>query len=52
MGVALKTISNYTDHISPTELDQAVSIRELTLDQRQFRQVACGLPWRVAESRK
>jgi uncharacterized peroxidase-related enzyme len=23
MGVALKTISNYTDHISPTELDQA-----------------------------
>src|SRR5215467_9628913 len=28
MGVALKTISNYTDHISPTELDQAVSIRE------------------------
>jgi uncharacterized peroxidase-related enzyme len=23
MGVALKTISNYTDHISPNELDQA-----------------------------
>ena len=23
MGVALKTISNYTDHISPNELDEA-----------------------------
>ena len=23
IGVALKTISNYTDHISPNELDQA-----------------------------